>query len=430
MGAAVETDTEEAGGGGESKRAMRRKIMSSENFNRRGFKDTKEDAAGMMVDEFTSSLLVDIKKVREAMNVYKRGDVTVRLAEAYGFCWGVERAVAIAYETRKQFPNEKIWITNEIIHNPLVNQRLKEMNVYFVPEENMKKDLSGIGKGDVVVLPAFGATLQEMNYLDNLGCQIVDTTCPWVSKVWNALDKHRRADCTSIIHGKWKHEETIATVSMAETYLIILNLEQAEYVCNYILNGGDKEEFLKKFENCHSEGFDPETDLVAVGVANQTTMLKSETEAMAKMFEKCMLRKYGPQDLNAHFVSFNTICDATQERQDAMFDLLKEPLDLMIVVGGFNSSNTSHLQEIPEKVGMKSFWVDSPECVGPGNKIIYRMSDGTEIVEENFLPKGPVTIGVTSGASTPDKVLEDVLERIFLIHAIDAEVPEPAGVSK
>mmetsp|Transcript_4035 Transcript_4035/g.12121 ORF Transcript_4035/g.12121 Transcript_4035/m.12121 type:complete len:444 (+) Transcript_4035:88-1419(+) len=405
-----------------SKRQARRAIMSSKNFNRNGFKSQKEGAADLMTTEFTSHLL---KEIRDMENTVVRDEVTVRLAKAYGFCWGVERAVAIAYETRTHFPTQKIWLTNEIIHNPLVNRRLSEMGVEFIPQDGMKKDFSGVEEGDVVVLPAFGATLEEMQYLTDLGCQIVDTTCPWVSKVWNALDKHKQRECTSVIHGKWKHEETIATASFAEKYLVVLNMKEAEYVGSYILNGGDKQDFLDRFKNSVSPGFDPDVDLCAVGVANQTTMLKSETEEIAKYFEKTMMRKYGPQNINQHYVAFNTICDATQERQDAMIEMLKEPLDMVLVVGGFNSSNTSHLQELAEVAGFTSYWVNDPACIGPDNRIRYKSSDGQDHEKELFLPEGPIKIGVTSGASTPDNVVQDCLERIFMIKKLG--VPEPVN---
>eukprot|EP00178_Gracilaria_changii_P018628 TRINITY_DN533_c0_g1_i1.p1 TRINITY_DN533_c0_g1~~TRINITY_DN533_c0_g1_i1.p1 ORF type:complete len:443 (+),score=67.92 TRINITY_DN533_c0_g1_i1:2718-4046(+) len=397
-----------------SKRQLRHKIVNSDQYNRKGFKETREAAEGVIAKEFTSDL---IKELLDNANTITRGDVTIRLAKAYGFCWGVERAVAIAYETRRQYPNERIWITNEIIHNPIVNQRMREMEIFFVDQDGMKKDLSGIREGDVVILPAFGASLEEMQYLHSIKARIVDTTCPWVSKVWNTLDKHIKANCTSIIHGKWKHEETIATASFAEKYIVVLNMDQAEYVSNYILNGGDKAEFMEKFKNAMSSDFDPDTDLEAVGVANQTTMLKSETTAIGKLFERTMMQRYGPAELNKRFVAYDTICDATQERQDAMYELLaeKDNIDIMLVVGGFNSSNTSHLQEIAEHAGLPSYWVDRPECIGPDNRILCRTALGEERVIENWLPSGAVRIGLTSGASTPDKVVEDVVERVFMI---------------
>ena len=329
-------------------KAFKRALQQSDNYHRRGFGHEVE-VEGLLQTEYQSDL---IGEIRANQNRLERDQVTIRLAEAFGFCWGVERAVAIAYETRSHFPKERIWITNEIIHNPGVNQRLREMNVGFIQVVEGQKDFSGVQPGDVVILPAFGATVQEMQLLDERGCTIVDTTCPWVSKVWNSVEKHKRRNHTSIVHGKYKHEETLATTSFADKYLVVLNLKEAEYVANYILRGGDKAEFLEKFKNAHSEGFDPDRDLGCVGIANQTTMLKSETEQIGKLFEHTMLQKYGPTEFNQHFMSFNTICDATQERQDAMLELVEEDLDLIVVIGGFNSSNTTHLQEIAIERGI------------------------------------------------------------------------------
>ena len=300
-------------------KAFKRSLNQSDNYHRKGFGHEAE-VAGVLNTEYQSNL---IQTIRDNNYTLQRGDVTIRLAEAFGFCWGVERAVAMAYETRQHFPTETIWITNEIIHNPSVNQRLQEMNVGFIPVVDGVKDFSVVNSGEVVILPAFGASVTEMQLLNDKGCTIVDTTCPWVSKVWNSVEKHKKRDFTSIIHGKYKHEETVATSSFAGTYLVVLNLEQAQYVANYILNGGNKAEFLDKFAHAHSIGFDPEQDLDKVGIANQTTMLKSETEQIGKLFEQTMLKKYGPVEFNHHFMSFNTICDATQERQDAMLNLVE-----------------------------------------------------------------------------------------------------------
>ena len=381
----------------------------------------------MMDAEYQSNL---IQIIRDHNYSLTRGAVTIHLAESFGFCWGVERAVAMAYETRKQFPTEKIWITNEIIHNPSVNQRLKDMNVAFIEVHQGVKDFSGVQKGDVVILPAFGASVQEMQLLNDRGCTIVDTTCPWVAKVWNSVEKHKKKQYTSIIHGKFKHEETIATSSFAGTYLIVLNLDEAQYVCDYILNGGDRDEFMAKFSQAHSEGFDPDRDLVKLGVANQTTMLKGETEEIGKMFEHTMMKKYGTEHLNEHFMSFNTICDATQERQDAMYDLVDKKLDLMVVIGGYNSSNTTHLQEIAVDYNIPSFHIDSAERIGPGNAIEHKPLHKPIEVQENWLPQGPIVVGVTSGASTPDKVVSDAIEKIFALKADEQPQPKAeAGVA-
>jgi 4-hydroxy-3-methylbut-2-enyl diphosphate reductase len=390
-------------------KAFRRSLQQSESYHRKGF-GHKAEVEGVMKTAYESRL---IQQIRENNYTLVRGDVTIRLAEAFGFCWGVERAVAMAYETREHFPTERIWITNEIIHNPSVNQHLLDMNVGFIPVVEGNKDFSVVGSGEVVILPAFGASVQEMQILNELGCKIVDTTCPWVSKVWNTVEKHKKREYTSIIHGKYNHEETVATSSFADKYLVVLNLEQAEYVADYILNGGSKTEFMAKFENAFSAGFDPDQDLECIGIANQTTMLKTETEQIGKLFERTMMKKYGPAKLNDHFQSFNTICDATQERQDAMLGLIEETLDLMIVIGGFNSSNTTHLQEMAIEEQIPSYHIDSVERILSADEIEYKPLKKEIEIANNWLPKGKIVIGVTSGASTPDKVVEDVIERLF-----------------
>ncbi|MFO7630499.1 MAG: 4-hydroxy-3-methylbut-2-enyl diphosphate reductase [Prochlorococcaceae cyanobacterium] len=398
-------------------RAFKRSLHQSERYNRRGF-GLGDEVAGSLQQAYQSDLVASI---RENGYELRHGRLTVRLAEAFGFCWGVERAVAMAYETRRHYPSERIWITNEIIHNPSVNAHLREMNVLFIAVEGGVKDFSEVVSGDVVILPAFGATVQEMQLLNERGCHIVDTTCPWVSKVWNTVEKHKKHAFTSIIHGKVKHEETLATSSFAGTYLVVLDLAEAQQVCDYILasahSGGptaeQRQAFMDRFAMACSPGFDPNRDLIRVGVANQTTMLKSETEEIGRLFERTMLQRFGPTELNEHFLAFNTICDATQERQDAIFALVDEPLDLMVVIGGYNSSNTTHLQEIAVSRGIRSFHIDAPERIGPGNRITHKPLGGDLEVEEGFLPAGPLRVGITSGASTPDRVVEDVIRHLI-----------------
>ena len=399
-------------------KAFKRSLQHSDNYNRKGFGHQAEVATKLQ-SEFQSNL---IQEIRDRNYTIKRGNVTIQLAQAFGFCWGVERAVAMAYETRQHFPTEQIWITNEIIHNPSVNKRMQEMQVEFIPVIDKLKDFSVVNSGDVVILPAFGASVQEMQILHDKGCQIVDTTCPWVSKVWNTVEKHKKGDYTSIIHGKYKHEETVATSSFAGKYLIVLNIKEAEYVINYILNGGDREEFLAKFSKAYSAGFDPDQDLQRVGIANQTTMLKGETEQIGKMLEHTMMQKYGPAELNQHFQNFNTICDATQERQDAMLELVEENVDLIIVIGGFNSSNTTQLQQIAFDRGIPSYHIDCGERIQSINNIEHRQLTGELVIAENWLPAGEIKVGVTSGASTPDKVVEDIIEKIFALKAIASVV--------
>ncbi|MBA0634811.1 hypothetical protein Godav_029054 [Gossypium davidsonii] len=347
-------------------KTFRHDLTRSKNYNRKGF-GHKEETLELMNQEYTSDI---IKKLKENGNEYTWGNV----------------------------------------------RRLEEMEVEVIPIEEGKKQFDVVNKSNVVVFPAFGAGVDEMLTLNEKNVQIVDTTCPWVAKVWNTVEKHKKGDYTSIIHGKYAHEETIATASFAGAYIIVKNMTEAMYVCDYILGGeldgssSTKEAFmerlsalLQKFKYATSKGFDPDRDLVKVGIANQTTMLKGETEEIGKLVERTMMQKYGVENVNDHFISFNTICDATQERQDAMYKLVEEDPDLMLVVGGWNSSNTSHLQEISEDHGIPSYWIDSEQRIGPGNRIAHKLKHGELVETENWLPEGPITIGVTSGASTPDK---------------------------
>eukprot|EP00238_Polyblepharides_amylifera_P015296 CAMPEP_0196590322 /NCGR_PEP_ID=MMETSP1081-20130531/66277_1 /TAXON_ID=36882 /ORGANISM="Pyramimonas amylifera, Strain CCMP720" /LENGTH=472 /DNA_ID=CAMNT_0041913391 /DNA_START=60 /DNA_END=1478 /DNA_ORIENTATION=+ len=398
-------------------RTFRRSLSKSDKYNRRVSGD--EEAIAAMSEQGIAATskggLISLMKEQEFK--HKRGDIELELANSYGFCWGVERAVQMAYEARSQYAGEDMHITNEIIHNPSVNKKLEEMKIKLIEPTaaNGEKDFSGVKKGDVVILPAFGASVQEMQLLDEREVNIVDTTCPWVSKVWNAVDTHKRKNYTSVIHGKYDHEETIATASFAAIYIIIKNLDELAYVQNYMLNGGDKTEFLSKFSKAISAGFDPDKDLEAVGLANQTTMLKGDTEAMGKGLQQTMMQKYGVENVNEHFMVLDTICDATQERQDAMYQLVDSNPDMFLVVGGWNSSNTSHLQEIAELKGIESFWVNEPSCIREDGSIQWLTSWGELKETENWLPEGPVKIAVTSGASTPDKVVEDILDRVFAV---------------
>jgi 4-hydroxy-3-methylbut-2-enyl diphosphate reductase len=310
-------------------------------------------------------------------------------------------------------------------------QRLKEMDIEIIEDKTgTGKDFDPVQEGDVVILPAFGASVSEMRLLSDRKVQLVDTTCPWVSKVWNAVDNQSRKAHTSIIHGKYSHEETVATASFATTYLVVRDIAEAEYVADYIANGGSKAEFLDKFKNSVSAGFDPDTDLERLGLANQTTMLRDETLQIGKLLEKTMMEKYGPAELKDRYMVMDTICDATQTRQSAVYELTAsqdqadKKVDMMIVVGGFNSSNTSHLQEIPELRSVPSYWVNSAACIDvDSNKVMHKSAHGDMNETKNWIPDGPLVIGVTSGASTPDRAVEDVLDKVFQIRD-----PSYAGV--
>lgn len=247
-----------------------------------------------------------------------------------------------------------------------------------------------------------------------------------MSKVWNTVDKHQRAGLTSVIHGKYAHEETVATTSFCEDYICVKDMKEAEMVADYIVNGGDKEAFLDYFKNAVSEGFDPDTMLRKVGLANQTTMYKKETRAIGQLLQKTMMQKYGPVEASQHYMEFDTICDATQERQDAVHELVENAenlgLDFILVIGGWDSSNTAHLLEIPHNAGIRSFHVNRAECIGADNTISHRTVTG-EIVKEKFIEDldKDIVMGVTSGASTPDKAVQDSLSSIFLLKKMHDE---------
>ena len=295
-----------------TKKEKRLKYMKTDQFHRRGFKEVRDDVEKSMDEQFKSQLVDELKTNNF---VIEKDGVKVHLAKDFGFCWGVERSIALAYEAVEHFPGKTVHITNELIHNPEVNDKLHDMDVQFIDKLGEgKKDFSKVGDGDVVILPAFGASFEEMTMMNEKNVDIVDTTCPWVSKVWNTVDTHQRKGLTSIIHGKYAHEETVATVSFCEDYICVKDMKEAEMVSDYISNGGDKEAILEYFKNAVSKGFDPDTMLDKVGLANQTTMYKKETRAIGQMFQKTMMKKFGPDQLNNHYYEFDTICDATQVR--------------------------------------------------------------------------------------------------------------------
>ena len=291
-----------------SKKQKRLNMMKSDQFYRNGFKAERTAVEEVMDQQFKSTVVDELK---ENNYVIEREGVKVHLASDFGFCWGVERSIALAYEAVKHFPDRKVHITNELIHNPEVNDNLHAMDVNFIEKVgDGQKDFSVVNDNDVVILPAFGASFEEMELFDKKNVDVVDTTCPWVSKVWNTVDTHQKKGLTSIIHGKYEHEETVATVSFCEDYICVKNMKEAEMVADYISNGGDKAAFMEHFKNAVSDGFDPDTMLTKVGLANQTTMYKKETRAIGRMFEKTMIEKFGPT--GNHYMEFDTICDATQ----------------------------------------------------------------------------------------------------------------------
>jgi 4-hydroxy-3-methylbut-2-enyl diphosphate reductase len=367
-----------------------------------------------------------VDKVRENGNVFTVGDLTVRLAGEFGFCYGVDRAVDYAFQTREKFPARRIYITGDMIHNPSMNARLREMGIGFLSEGfNGRPDekFDTLGPEDVVLLPAFGAPIGWVNMLRERGCILVDTTCGSVLSVWKRVTRYAKKDFTSIIHGKYYHEETKATASQTlkdggnGKYLIVRNLLETGYVVDFILGRMGAGELREKLGHGMSPGFDPEKDLQRVGVANQTTMLMSETMAVGEELRKAMAERYGATNLADHFELFDTICSATQDRQDALFGLLEHPLDVVIIVGGYNSSNTNNLAIIARERVARSYHIASGDCIN--GAVIRHKPPGTpldpreEIEEENWLPEGPVRVGLTAGASTPNSQIGLAIGRIL-----------------
>ncbi len=389
--------------------------------------DIMEAVQAQVLSHYRSEL---VERIRANGGVLSSGDLTVKLAKEFGFCYGVERAIDLAYAAKKYFeensPNTPIYLLGEIIHNPEVNDQIRNMGIKIISPKPTDEELSRLSSGDVVIIPAFGTEVSTRRKLEEKGCRLVDTTCGDVMSVWKRVRQYSKDSVTSIIHGKAKHEETKATTSQARAYgnghyLVVYDLAETDYVCNYILNGGNKEEFLEKFKGAYSIGFDPEIHLKAVGVANQTTMLRGETEEVQRRIRAAMEQKYGNQQLPTHFRFFDTICGATQDRQDALQKMLKEPLDLLIVVGGYNSSNTSHLAEMGEKVLPTYFIKNAAKMVS--DKLIqhYNQHLHTEIETPNWLPSGKVTVGITAGASCPNNLIEDSIKRLFELRGISIQ---------
>jgi 4-hydroxy-3-methylbut-2-en-1-yl diphosphate reductase len=370
---------------------------------------------------------VIVEKIRAGGGTISVGGVTVKLAKQFGFCYGVERAIDLAYAARKVFHDRNLYILGEIIHNPEVNEQISTLGIKNLIGRNKEADISDLGPEDVVIVPAFGTEVSTLETIKQRGCQIVDTTCGDVMSVWKRVRQNASEDVTSIIHGKAEHEETKATSSRAISngkghYLVVLTLDETDYVCDYIRRGGNRAEFLEKFQGAYSDGFDPEIHLQRVGVANQTTMLRGETEEVQRRIAAAIRDRDGGEKATQSFRFFDTICGATQERQDALRQMLAEPLDLLLVVGGYNSSNTSHLAEMGEVV-LPTYFIRNAARLESETKIVhYDLHGKTEIETANWLPRRrPIVIGITAGASCPNNLIEDTIIRLFELQGIPAE---------
>ena len=375
--------------------------------------DLKNAVAGMLAENYHSAI---VDRIKADAFTYRTGRLTIHLAREFGFCYGVDRAVDYAYQTRERFPDRPVYLTGEIIHNPHVNDKLRAMDIAFLSDDPAASDR--LGPNDVVILPAFGVTMAMLKQLDRRGCTLIDTTCGSVLNVWKNVRRYAEGGYTSIIHGKVWHEETQATASQAVEYgghyLVVLDHRETTAVCDYIRRGGDRDDFLKRFGTAMSPGFDPDRDLQRIGLANQTTMLMSESLELGELLKAAMLERYGDSHVGEHFQAFDTICSATQDRQDAVIALLKEtPIDLMIVIGGYNSSNTCNLARICA-ASRPTFHIADPECLVSADEIRHRpVGSKAEMRATGWLPAGgAVAVGLTSGASTPDNLVGAAIAKL------------------
>ncbi len=375
--------------------------------------DLKDAVAGTLAESYHSEI---VDRIKQEDFTYRVGRLTVHLAREFGFCYGVDRAVDYAYQTRRRFPDRGVYLTGEIIHNPHVNDELRAMGIQFL--SGGTDAVERLGADDVVILPAFGVTVAMLQQLDRRGCTLIDTTCGSVLNVWKNVRRYAEGGYTSVIHGKVWHEETQATASQAVEhggrYLVVFDEREAEAVCDYIRNGRDCEAFLARFAGAVSPLFEPDRDLQRIGLANQTTMLMSESLEIERMLKAAMLDRHGDRGLADRFQAFDTICSATQDRQDAVVALLQHrPIDLMIVIGGYNSSNTCNLARICA-ASRPTFHIAEPRCLVSSAEIRHRPAGTTsEATTTGWLPaEGPVTIGLTSGASTPDNLVGAAVARL------------------
>jgi 4-hydroxy-3-methylbut-2-enyl diphosphate reductase len=354
------------------------------------------------------------------------GDVTIRLAREFGFCYGVERAVEYAYQTRRKFPDRRIYLVGEIIHNPHVNARLQEMGIEILQPRDGQFDFSAVSPEDVVILPAFGVTIHDFDELRRIECILVDTTCGSVLNVWKRVESYAKDGYTALIHGKSYHEETRATASQVRKYpgghyLIVRDMAEARLVCDFLEGRADGQTLMSRLGHATSPEFDPARDLERIGVANQTTMLARESLAIAAEVGAAVERARGADVRAQDFRTFDTICSATQERQDAVLELLREPLDVMMVVGGFNSSNTISLTALCAE-HVKTFHVESPEGIDPESGTVHHRLPGLKHIEVDtsaWLPPGEIRVGITAGASTPNSKIGEAVVRILATRGLE-----------
>jgi 4-hydroxy-3-methylbut-2-enyl diphosphate reductase len=369
-----------------------------------------------------------VERLRRENYTLTAGDLTFRLAREFGFCYGVDRAVEYAYESRRKFPDRRLFLVGEIIHNPYVNTRIRSLDITILKYDPAGAfDFSAITRDDVVLMPAFGVTARDFERLRAIGCVVVDTTCGSVLNVWKRVERYARDGFTAVVHGKHYHEETKATASQVTrhpggTYLIVRDMAETLVLCRFIEQADNREQLEAMFGERVSAGFDFDRDLERIGVANQTTMLARESLDIAGRIGRALAVRYGEDALDRHFRSFDTICSATQERQDAVLDLVAEPLDLMLVIGGYNSSNTGNLARICARK-LTTYHIADAACIDPATGTIrHKPVDRTDEVETaGWLTDGPKRIGLTAGASTPNNKIGETIERILEQRGVKAD---------
>ena len=408
-------------------------MTTEQTYFRKGF-GLKDEVRPLIEAEYHSAV---VEEIRSRGYTRTFGDIQVRLAEEFGFCYGVDRAIDYAYETRRKFPDKKVYLVGEIIHNPHVNRRMEEMGIEFIyPDDQGVFDFSEVTSEDVVLLPAFGVTIRAFEELKQIGCVLVDTTCGSVLLVWKRVESYARDGFTAVIHGKHTHEESRATASQVlkhpdGKYLMVRDMDEAQILCSYIAGRPgriSREEFFERFAHKASDGFDPDRDLRQFGVANQTTMLANESMAIGEELRKALAEKEGEDYAEANFRAFGTICSATQERQDAVSKMMEDPPDVMIVIGGYNSSNTNHLAHMCRQHTTTYHVEDSSAIDVEAGTIRHKPElavEAPERVETNWLPEGPFELGLTAGASTPNNKIGDAVVRICRIRGIPMEEPAP-----
>jgi 4-hydroxy-3-methylbut-2-enyl diphosphate reductase len=350
------------------------------------------------------------------------GSVQFIIPRHFGFCYGVENAIEISYKALEENLGKRVYLLSQMIHNQEVNKDLQSRGIDFIMDTDGTQFIpwEQIVPEDIVIIPAFGTTLEIERLLvdKNVEIQKYNTTCPFVEKVWNRADKLGKENYTVIIHGKPKHEETRATFSHSASSapsVVVRDMEEAQRLGKYILGEKTKEEFFEEFAWQHSEGFDPEKDLIRVGVVNQTTMLATETQAIADYFRQLMITKYGAEEIKNHFADTrDTLCYATNDNQDATYELLKTTADLAIVVGGYNSSNTSHIVELCERK-FPTYFINADSEIKSRSEIHhFNYHKKEKIVSHHFLPeKEKPTIILTSGASCPDTLVDRVMLKLL-----------------